>query len=86
MSERLGSFGQILVTTFNCKSNHASHFLGEDVSHHQTLLFIDRDLENSLQARIASEEAKLGYSQIFSSPVVYLENHNPVTEVDAEII
>jgi len=47
----------------------------EDVPHHQTLFFTDRDLEDSLQARKPS------------TPVVYLENHeNPVKEINAEII
>jgi len=54
----------------------------DNVSHLQTLFFTDRDLEESLQARIASEETNLSRS----SPVVYIENHDPVTEVNAEII
>jgi len=57
----------------------------QNVPHHQTLFFTDRDLEDSLQARRSLFRRSRPF--LSSALVVYLENHdNPVKEIDAEII
>jgi hypothetical protein len=59
--------------TKTCKPLMIEHNMIENVPHHQTLNFKDRDLEESLQAR-ESFVRRRGQCNP-SAPVVYLENH-----------